>query len=847
VIAAGKRLGSYEVLSPLGAGGMGEVYRARDERLGREVAIKVLPAEMASDRERLKRFEKEARSASSLNHPSIVTIYEIGQADSVSYIAMELVEGKTLRELVAGGPLPIKKLLQIGAQVAEGLSRAHEAGIVHRDLKPENVMVTKDGLAKILDFGLAKLTQPESGASEATHAPTVSGATEPGLVMGTVGYMSPEQTLGKSVDFRSDQFSFGSILYEMATGRRAFARGSAPQTMAAIIQDEPESIAALNAKVPAPVRWIVERCLAKETRNRYASTEDLAHEIRTLHEHLPELSLPGLAAPVERIGRPGTRSILALLALLFASGIFYLGRRTSAAPVPTFRRLSYRHGAVVHARFAPDGQTVVYSAEWEGRPLELFSTQLDAGGTTPLNLPGADIFSISSRGEMAVSLDGTLARVPLAGGGPRPMLEDVDSADWAPDGSSLAVAHRSGRGQRLEYPIGKILYETSGMLRYCRVSPGGDMVAFLDLPLLGIERGSVAVVNRTGQRTVLSADWSDLQTLAWSPDGAEVWFTGHKPGSTGGIWAVSLSGKVRLVSQEGGAIEDIDSRHRSLVTRNIPRGGISGLAPGERQERDLSWFDFSNARDLSADGRTLLFEETGDGAMSPYRDVYIRKMDGSPAVRLGEGEASSFSPDGKWVLSLVGSTPPRLELIPTGTGETSALARGPIIKYGWSGWFPDGKRVFFTGFEAEGKSRVYSQEVTGGPPHPLTPEGFSAQAAVSPDGGSLVVRGSDGKCWIFPTGGGEPRSISGIQPTDRPIRFGADGASLYVERDLRASAQIHRIDLRTGQWSLFKEVVAADPAGLDWIGGFRLTPDASAYVYSYSRAPSDLFVAEGLK
>src|SRR5215471_12531913 len=218
-LSAGARLGPYEVVSPLGAGGMGEVWRARDTRLAREAAIKVLPSEVAADAGRLKRFEKEARAASALNHPNIVTIYDIGSADSVSWIAMERVEGKTLRELLFAGALPVKRLLQIASQIADGLAKAHEAGIVHRDLKPENVMVTKDGLVKILDFGLAKQTGPVSGRGEGSHLPTGTG-TSPGVVLGTVGYMSPEQAAGQLVGFRSDQFSFGSILYEMSTGRR---------------------------------------------------------------------------------------------------------------------------------------------------------------------------------------------------------------------------------------------------------------------------------------------------------------------------------------------------------------------------------------------------------------------------------------------------------------------------------------------------------------------------------------------------------------------------------------------------------------------------------------------------
>jgi serine/threonine protein kinase len=287
-LSAGTRLGPYEIVSSLGAGGMGEVYRARDTRLQREVAIKVLPAALASDPERLKRFEREARSASSLNHPNIVTIHDIGSSDSVAYIAMELVTGQPLRSVLLQQALPVRQLLQLGTQVAEGLAQAHAAGIVHRDLKPENVMVTEEGLVKILDFGLAKLTQPDSSGGGRTQAPTVSGATEAGVILGTVGYMSPEQAMGGSVDYRSDQFSFGSILYEMATGRRAFVRASAPQTLTAIIQDEPEPIAAVNPKVPVPLRWTVQRCLAKEPRNRYASTEDLARDLTMIRDNLSE-------------------------------------------------------------------------------------------------------------------------------------------------------------------------------------------------------------------------------------------------------------------------------------------------------------------------------------------------------------------------------------------------------------------------------------------------------------------------------------------------------------------------------------------------------------------------------
>src|SRR6202521_2068719 len=452
--AAGSRLGPYEVLSPLGSGGMGEVYRARDTRLSRDVAIKVLPAVVASDSERLKRFEKEARSASALNHPSIVTIYDVGQTDGVSWIAMELVDGKTLRELVASGALAVKRLLQLATPVAEGLARAHEAGIVHRDLKPENVMVTRDGLAKILDFGLAKLTSTGSGSGEGAHLPTMTG-TSPGVVVGTGGYMSPEQASGEPADFRSDQFALGSMLYEMATGKRAFQKKTAVDTLAAILNDEPEPIAAVNPQSPVPLRWIVERCLEKDPRERYASTQDLAHDLSGLGEHLSETS--GVFEPVTPRATSRRRLIAPLLgAALIAFGLVAgnLLRSTPRSTVPRLPQVTFRRGVTGSARFAPDGQAIVYAASWEGQPWELFSTRSDSSESRSLGLPvDSEILSISSKAEMAILLpEDLLAQVPLAGGAPRELLEGVSAADWAPDGTGLAVIHRVGEKRRLEYP-----------------------------------------------------------------------------------------------------------------------------------------------------------------------------------------------------------------------------------------------------------------------------------------------------------------------------------------------------------------------------------------------------------
>jgi len=405
-LSAGMRLGPYELLDSLGAGGMGEVYRARDTRLQRDVAVKVLPAELSSDGARLDRFRREARSASALNHPNIVTIYEVGQSDSTSFIVMELVDGKNLRQMLNAGSLPLRKLLGIASQVADGLAKAHAAGIVHRDLKPENVMVTLDGFAKILDFGLAKLTHTDSHKGQTEQIPTL-GRTEPHFVMGTAGYMSPEQAIGQRVDFRSDQFSFGALLYEMATGKAAFDRPTNPEKLAAIIREEPEPIAALDSRVPAQLRWIVERCLAKDPKDRYAATEDLARDLATIRDHASDLPsetrLPVATPPPRRRWQPIALAVLLLAAF---AGLYLLGRRVerSRTSPPRFRQLTFGSAGISTARFAPDGQTVVYAAQWEGKPSELFTVRLDSPGERSLGLSRTEILSISSSGQMALLL-----------------------------------------------------------------------------------------------------------------------------------------------------------------------------------------------------------------------------------------------------------------------------------------------------------------------------------------------------------------------------------------------------------------------------------------------------------
>jgi serine/threonine protein kinase/Tol biopolymer transport system component len=860
-ISPGSRLGPFEILAPLGAGGMGEVYRAKDSRLGREVAVKVLSSEFSSDADRRRRFEQEARAASGLNHPNIVTIHEIGSSGPTVYIAMELVSGGTLRELLHAGALPTKRLLDIAFQIADAVAKAHAAGIVHRDLKPENVMITSDGVVKILDFGLAKLQKPLS--EEQSNLETAQ-QTNAGSVLGTVGYMSPEQASGKAVDFRSDQFSLGSILHEMATGKRAFQRATSAETLTAIIREDAEPIGPMNGRVPAPFRWIVERCLQKDPEERYASTRDLARDLRSVREHLTEgLSGEALrpAAPAGSRRRTSLlRVALSAVALLAAFGVGMLVQnRLGRSSPPSFQQITFGSGTIHSARFAPDGQTIVYSAAWDGNPRKLFLKHPSSPEALPLELPSANLLSISPSGEMAIAVDcrlahpsvceGTMARAALTGGAPRDVAEHVQEASWAPDGSNLMVVRDIGGKARIEFPIGKVLYETTGYISDARLSPKGDRIAFMDHPFAQDDSGTVALLDLTGKKTTLTSRWNKEGGLAWSPSGDEIWFTATDTGANLSLYAVNPSGKVRVLVRVPGGIKllDVARNGRVLLARGASRVGTLGLLPGDSRERDLSWLDYSFVGDISADGRTLLFDEEGEAGGANYT-VYLRKADASPVVKLGEGAALALSPDGRWALAGLSSPKPRFVLLPTGAGEPKPL-KVEGLEVGQSAtWLPDG-RLLIAANEPNRGVRLFVQAVEGGRPRPITPEGIGTAFpgfAVSPDGKFVAAIGSDRRGMLFPVDGGATRAIAGIADGEFPLRFSEDGRSIYVwKRDL--PARVYHVDLETGKRELWKELMPVDPGGVERISNVVITPDAKSYAYTFSRLLSDLFVVEGLR
>lgn len=838
---------------------MGEVYRARDTRLGRDVAIKVVSSAVAADADRVRRFELEARATAALNHPNIMAIYDLGTHEGAPYVVSELLEGESLRHRLSAGPLPASRAVALGIQIAQGLAAAHEKGIVHRDIKPDNIFLTSDGQVKILDFGLAKLLQPERGAALGGDPDKTPALTQTGVVVGTVAYLSPEQARGFPVDPRSDIFACGVVLYEMLAGRSPFAKETPVDTISALLHADPPALATATASLGPSLERIVRHCLEKRPEDRFQSARDLAFDLSALAS-LP-IQAPR-ARPAEARRHRGwgkllcgaAAAALTVVVVLLAGWRLGLGHR----PLPTYTQKSFRSQTIFLARFAPDGQAIVLSAAQQGFVPEICQLRPEYPEAVPVGLPGAHLLAVSARGELAVLTGvrprvyrmfvGTLARVPLGGGAPREILEGVQEADWLPDGSDLAILREVDGKDRIEAPVGQTLYESAGYLTDLRVSPHGDLLAFLEHPVRFDNQGAAVIIDRQGRAVARSGAHDAAEGLAWSQDGREVLFSvqcGSGLNSLA-INALSTSGRERLKLPGLGrlTIHDVSRDGRWLVTRDDWRLEMMVRAPGETSERDLSWLDSGIQPMLSGDGRTLLFLDQSEAA-GPSSVVCMRRTDGSPVVRLGEGTSRDISRDGKAVLAILGTAPPRLRVYPTGAGEVRTIEIGGLETITSASWLGSAGDMLVCGSVPGHASRCHARQASGGALIPVTPEGVT-EGWASPDGKLLVVRTGEHGWGLVPVGGGEVQALPGLQPDDAVARWSPEGRALWVWRRPGLAMLVDSYDLGSARRTRLAEIAPRSSIGVIGVR-LSLADDPSSYAYQTWQTVSHLFVVEGVR
>ncbi len=850
----GTKVGRYEIVSFIGAGGMGQVYRARDAQLAREVAVKLLPANSVGKPQIVARFQQEARSLGLLNHPNLVTVYDFGTYEDSFFIVLELLQGQTLRErLNDGRALSQRKAIRYAIEIARGMAAAHDRGVIHRDLKPENIFLTQDGGLKVLDFGLAKMNPALNSVGSDDDSPTLVGGPFPGAVIGTVGYISPEQLQGDEVDHRADIFAFGGILYEMLARRRAFEGTTAVATLSAVLKDDPAALQDLGVSVLPGLDLIMQRCLEKRPQSRFQSAHDLSLALEALGSSTDSMTVPFRINVRANLRRFRKISAYAALAICAAVAGALLWSRSETGDPPAYRQLTFRRGDISAARFTPDGG-IVYSASWEGGRYEIYSARTDSIEGRSLGIASNELLAVSHTGDLALLVksnqtSGTLAVVSLSGGAPRELVSSVVAADWSPDGSRMAVARRLADGRyQIEYPIGKSIYQGATRIRDLRVSPDGKSIAFrLREARLGKDF-DLMVIDVDSNRSQKLGDWTNAKGLAWAPNGRSIVFASSSRGSTE-IRTTTSGGKTRLLTRFDGSVKlhDVSRDGDLLLTRDDYRESILARTPGAERERDLSWFDGSGASDISPDGRLLLMSEFGEAGGSHY-SAYVRPTNGGPAVRLGDGYGVSLSPDGTSALVIVPGATARLAIVPLGAGETRFLAGGDVEDYEFGAWLPDGQAVVFTGRTAKTAMRLYRQDVHHGGPVPIGPPGLHlAQASrpVSPDGKLLAVRSDDGSIVLLHPDGTGPLKTLLPGANFVPIAWADDGHDLFVGQESEFPARLDRLNVETGQIRHVRELMPADAAGVSRVMDIVITPDGRAYAYGVLRNLSTLFFSTG--
>jgi eukaryotic-like serine/threonine-protein kinase len=860
-LTSGSRLGPYEVLSTLGTGGMAEVYRARDTRLGRDIALKVVNEALAGNPELVRRFEQEARLAGSLNHPNLVAVYDFGSHEGAPYFITELLQGESLRQRLSRGRIPLQSALEWGAQLARGLAAAHARGIVHRDVKPENIFVTSDGHVKLLDFGIAKLAEAvrdkgPHGLMDVTVTPT-GDATRTGSVLGTPGYMSPEQVRGESVDARTDIFSLGAVIYEMVSGKRAFPGATVVESGSAILRDEPEP---LPAGVPPILAQVILHCLEKEPSRRLQSASDLAFELEMLR------SPTGSTGPLLRASRiPPRRAVwfigaaaAAVLAALLVG--LAVGGRRAPAPPPTVERVTLRPTHLGVSRFTPDGR-VVFTARDE-QSVEIFERNLASASSQRLGLRNMELAAVSPKGELAVllppatragligsplgwsglSVPRTLARLPAGGGTPRAVAEDVVAADWSPSGE-LAIVRSVAGVHSVEYPIGKSLFKTTGPggIAYLRVSPRGDLLAFIHY----VGSAEVVVLDLQGKTRQVSRRWYLAFGLAWSPQN-EVWFSAGESGPVNQIQALPVTGPERTIytGLPISLLQDVAPDGSPLIIQELAWRDIVFLGEGTPSQRSLAWSGWSGNPTLSADGRFVLFTAFGTrGEMQ----TLLRETSGAPPQILGDGWGVGLSPDGRWAL-VVSRGEKTLTIVPTGAGAARSVSLPAGFNLEAARWLGANRALFIARTSVDTDRRLYSIDLNGSGATALSEPGVHRYLEVSPDERWAATLDAMERPVLHPLAGGKPVLLTELEPGSAPAGW-ASKDELWFARVDDANPVVIRLtcfDITRRRTVKERTVSPTVETGAGPIRQVQVTPDGKSVVFVQERVVGDLYVLRGL-